>query len=194
MRAHARVECVSPKEATELAREEHAANGHWQWDAVKKALLHHIWSPGLNSSIVAEIKDCGHCKNFGGTRLHALLDPITQQHPFELLVSDYLSLTKGFGSYHTVGLYLDMYSQHVWGFKLKTTSNGKTTQDVLRKIFHKFVPAEVFMTDGGSHFDNKAVCDLCTEWGTETHIVSAYSPWVNSLVEGTNKILLHILK
>ena len=50
------------------------------------------------------------------------------------------------------------------------------------------------MTDGGPHFDNKAVRDLCTEWGTETHIVSAYSPWVNSLVEGANKILLHILK
>ena len=77
-RARACVECVLPKEATELAREEHAKNGHWQWDAVKKALLDHIWSPGLDSSIVAGIKDCAHCKNFGGTRLHTLLDPITR--------------------------------------------------------------------------------------------------------------------
>jgi len=43
-------------------------------------------------------------------------------------------------------------------------------------------------------FPNKAVRDLCAEWGTETHVVSAYSPWVNGLVEGANKILLHILK
>jgi hypothetical protein len=93
-----------------------------------------------------------------------------------------------------VGLYLDTYSQHVWGFMLKTTSNGKTTQDVLMRIFHEFAPAEVFMTDGGPHFNNKAVRDLCAEWGTETHVVSAYSPWVNGLVEGANKILLHILK
>ena len=193
-RGRARVECISPKEAVALARDEHAKNGHWQRDSVKKALLDRIWSPGLDGSIIAGIKDCAHCKNFGGTHLHALLDPITRRHPFELLVGDYLSLPKGFGGYHTVGLYLDTYSQHVWGFKLKTTSSGKTTQDALAKIFHEFAPAEVFMTDGGPHFDNKAVRDLCAEWGTETHVVSAYSPWVNGLVEGANKILLHILK
>jgi transposase InsO family protein len=193
-RARSKVECVSPVEAVELARTEHAKNGHWQRDAVKKALLDRIWSPGLDSSIIAGIKDCAHCKNFGSTHLHALLDPITRRHPFELLVGDYLSLPKGFGGYHTVGLYLDTYSQHVWGFKLKTTSSGKTTQDALGKIFHEFAPAEVFMTDGGPHFDNQAVRDLCSEWGTETHVVSAYSPWVNGLVEGANKILLHILK
>jgi transposase InsO family protein len=193
-RARARVECVSPEEATELAKEEHTKNGHWQRDSVKKALLDRIWSPGLDSSIIAGIKDCAHCKNFGGTHLHALLDPITRRHPFELLVGDYLSLPKGFGGYHTVGLYLDTYSQHVWGFKIKVTSSGKTTQDALAKVFHEFTPAEVFMTDGGPHFNNQAVRDLCAEWGTETHVVSAYSPWVNGLVEGANKILLHILK
>ena len=32
------------------------------------------------------------------------------------------------------------------------------------------------------------------KWGTNTHIVAAYSPWVNGLVEGTNKLFLHILK
>jgi hypothetical protein len=30
--------------------------------------------------------------------------------------------------------------------------------------------------------------------GDKTHIVPAYSPWVNGLVEGTNKLFLHILK
>ena len=77
LRARARVECVSPKEAIVLAGEEHARNRHWQRYAVKKALLDCVWSPGLDSSIVAGIKDCTHCKNFGSTHMHALLDPIT---------------------------------------------------------------------------------------------------------------------
>ncbi|KAG6806862.1 hypothetical protein H0H92_009810 [Tricholoma furcatifolium] len=38
------------------------------------------------------------------------------------------------------------------------------------------------------------VRDFCVSQGTKAHIVSAYSPWVNGLVEGTNKLLLHILK
>src|SRR5271156_6323472 len=50
------------------------------------------------------------------------------------------------------------------------------------------------MSDSGKHFDNKEVCDTCQKWGTKTHVVPAYSPWVNGLVEGTNKILLHVLK
>jgi hypothetical protein len=50
------------------------------------------------------------------------------------------------------------------------------------------------MSDGGSHFDNEAVKDFCKEWGTDREVVAAYSPWVNGLVEGGNKILLHVLK
>ena len=50
------------------------------------------------------------------------------------------------------------------------------------------------MSDGGRHFDNKEVRELCGKWGTKTHIVPTYSPWVNGLVEGTKKLFLHILK
>ena len=50
------------------------------------------------------------------------------------------------------------------------------------------------MCDGGKHFDNKEVHDLCDKWGMETHIVPAYSPWVHGLVKGANKLLLHVLK
>jgi transposase InsO family protein len=193
-RARARVECVTREEATELAREEHVSNGHWQRDSVKKSLLDRIWSPGLDASIVKGITGCGTCKNFGGTHLHSLLDPITRRHPLELLVGDYLSLPAGKGGYHTVGLYLDTFSQHVFGYKYKSAGSAKTTVDSLEKIFHEFAPSETFMTDGGKHFDNKEVRELCKRWGTKTHVVPAYSPWVNGLVEGTNKLLLHILK
>lgn len=93
-----------------------------------------------------------------------------------------------------MGLYLDMYSQHMWGFKYKVLSSGKTIEDMLTKIFHKFIPSKMFMTDGGPHFENKAVHDYCAKWGTDTHVISTYSPWVNGLIEGANKILLHILK
>jgi transposase InsO family protein len=193
-RAKSKVECVTREEATQLAREEHKSKGHWQRDSVKKSLLDRIWSPGLDASIVKGIINCGVCKNFGGTHLHALLDPITRRQPFELLVGDYLSLPTGKGGFHTVGLYLDTYSQHIFGYKYKTSGSAKTTTDSLSKLFHTLAPWETFMSDGGKHFDNKEVRELCDKWGTKTHIVSAYSPWVNGLVEGTNKLFLHVLK
>ena len=48
------------------------------------------------------------------------------------------------------------------------------------------------MADGGSHFAGHAVGDWCNEHASCYQQVSAYSPWVNSLLEGTNgKLLSH---
>jgi len=191
--AQARRECVSRMEAIELAKAEHKQGGHWHRDKMKLALLDRYHSPKLDKSIVKAIMDCMHCKNFGGTHLHSLLQPITRHHPFELLVGDYLSLPVGKGSFHTAGIYLDTCLQHVWGYKFKTHRTATTTNRSLDDISHNFSPPETFMADGGKHFKNHEVADNCEHWGTKLHTVAAYSPWVNGLVEGTNKLLLYVL-
>jgi hypothetical protein len=99
----------------------------------------------------------------------------------------------GKGGYHTVGLYLDTFTQHVWGYKLKTAGTGKTTVKSLNDIYGGFAPSEVFMSDGGRHFKNNEVQQCCEKWGSRHHVVAAYSPWINGLVEGTNRILLNML-
>jgi hypothetical protein len=192
-RAVARRECVTKEEAAELARREHEKGGHFHRDLIKIALLDKIHTPNIDQSIVKAISDCARCKNFGGTHLHSLLQPITRRHPFELLVGDYLSMPPGKGGYHTVGLYLDTFTQHVWGYKFKTAGTGKTTVKSLDDIYSGFAPAEVFMSDGGKHFKNNEVRQYCEKWGGRHHVVAAYSPWVNGLVEGTNRILLYVL-
>jgi RNase H-like domain found in reverse transcriptase len=119
-RAVARCECVTKEEAVELAKTEHERGRHFHCDLVKIALLDRIHMPCLDQSIIKAISDCARCKNFGGMHLHSLLQPITRHHPFKLLMGDYLSLPTGKGGYHTVGLYLDTFTQHIWGFKFKT--------------------------------------------------------------------------
>jgi len=64
--------------------------------------------------------DCDKCKGHGPKHLHSLLEPITQHHPFELLVGDTLSMPKGKRGFIEIRLYADIYSQHVWADKLKT--------------------------------------------------------------------------
>jgi hypothetical protein len=192
-RARARQECVTQGEATQLAKEEHEKGGHWHRDNIKIALLDRIHSPKLDQSILKAVLDCARCKNFGSTHLHALLQPITRRHPFELLVGDYLSLPVGKGGYHTVGLYLDTFSQHVWGDMFKTAGSAKTTNKSIDSICNTYAPPETFMSDGGRHFHNNEVKENCTKWGIKQHITPAYSPWVNGLVEGTNKLLLYVL-
>ena len=172
----------------------HETGGHWGRDALKIALTDKYYSPKLDTSIMKAIQECAKCKNFGAPKLNALLEPITQQHPFELLVGDYLSMPTGKGGYHTLGLFLDTFSQHLWVTKFKTAGTAKTTVDSLASIFNNFTAPETFMTDGGRHFDNETVKAYCAKWSCTHHIVAAYSPWINGLVEGSNKLLLHILK
>jgi hypothetical protein len=50
------------------------------------------------------------------------------------------------------------------------------------------------MADGGRHFDCAEVKDYCESIGCKLHIVAAYSPWINGLLEGSNGILLNALK
>jgi len=189
-----RVECISRSKAEVKAEHLHSTAGHWGRDALKIMLTDKYHSPKLDISVMKAIQNCGQCKNFGTTKIHALLEPITRQHPFELLVGDYLSMPTGKGSYHTLGLYLDTFSQHLWVMKFKTAGTAKTTVDSLSTIFNTYTAAEAFMSDGGKHFDNTMVKEFCAKWSCTHHVVAAYSPWINGLVEGTNKLLLHVLK
>jgi len=95
--------------------------------------------------------------------------------------------------FHTAGIYLDMCSQHVWGYKFKMHGTAAMTNKSLNNIFHNFVPPETFVVDGGKHFKNQEVVENCECWGTRLHMVAAYPPWVNGLVKGTNRLLLYVL-
>ena len=153
-----------------------------------------IKSPYLDWTILTAIKEYGCCKGFRNTHLHSLLEPITCRHPWELLVRDYLSISKGNVEFNNLGVYLDVYSQHISVFKYKTAGTGLTTVAALHHTGNTYTDPETVMVDDRSHFNNHVVCKFCKEWGIKLHIVAKYLLWVNGLVEGMNKILLDILK
>ena len=185
---------MTQEEAKALAHHEHEKNGHFRCNLIKIALLDRICSPRLDKSILAAITECGRCKGFGGQHLAALLEPITRRHPWELLVGDYLSMPVGRGGFHTIGLFMDVYSQKIFGYKFAGYGTAATTIASLNCIWQMYRMPEVFMADGGSHFAAHAMGEWCQKHGFWYQQVTAYSPWVNSLLEGTNGKLLSRLK
>ena len=184
--------CVSKLEETELARVEHGKL-HMHQDLLWNQLLDTIHTPLLDRSIMTAILECGQCKNFSTMHLHSLLAPITRRRPFELLVGDYLSMPTGKGSFSKIGLYADVFTQKLWGFKSKTTT-GKDTINSLRQILQAFVALTTSITDGGPHFNCDEVHTFCNEIGTCLHVIAAYSLWINGLLKWSNGILLDTLK
>ncbi|KAJ7711794.1 hypothetical protein B0H16DRAFT_1744800 [Mycena metata] len=140
------------------AEREHREGGHLGRDSMKLKLTDRFKTPAIDKILLDAIQNCGECLNFGSTHLHALLQPITRRHPFELLVGDYLAMPKGKGGYK------------------ETHGSAVTTKAALNTLFTGYAPWETFQTDGGSHFDNADVRQLCGKFGVKTHVVAKYSP------------------
>lgn len=92
-----------------------------------------------------------------------------------------------------IGLYADAFTQHLYAFKFKSTTE-KSTVDSLRCIHQGWSAPQTFMTDGGSHFDCAEVCSFCNSIDTKHHIMASYALWLNGLLERSNGILLNTLK
>ena len=137
------------------------SHGHFHRDNVKIALIDRIAGPHIDQSITKVIMDCGKCKGQGTKHLHSLLEPITQHHPFELLVGDTLSMPKEKGGFTKIRLYADVYSQHVWADKFKTFTTAATTRKIFNNICTTFTAPEALMVNGGQEFDNDAVHEAC---------------------------------
>jgi hypothetical protein len=188
------IECITQAEAVTLAWEVHWNQGHFHKDNIKITLMDKIASLHLDCSITKVIMDCSKCKGHGPTHLYLLLEPITQHHPFELIVGDTLSMPKGKGGFTKIALYADIYSQHVWADKLKTSASATTTCKTFNNICTKFTAPEALMVDGSPEFNNQAVQEACATCNIKLWIVSGYSPWINGLMEGMNAKLLERLK
>ena len=185
-------ECISKAEAFQLAKAEHEKL-HMGHDLIRTQLLYRIYSPMLDASITKAITECGCCKGFGRMHLHAWLMPITRHRQFELVIGDYLSMPMGKCGFTKIGLFADVFSQKLWAFKSKSAA-GKNTVDSLRHIVQMFVRPGTFMEDGGRHFDCEKVRDYCNSIGPKLHILAAYSPWLNGLLEGSKGILFNALE
>ena len=119
--------------------------------------------------------------------------PIMHRCTFELLIGDRLFMLPGKGGFTEIRVYEDAFLQKLWGFKSKSAW-GKNTVDSLRCISWAFVAPDMIIVEGRSHFNCEEVCEHCDSIGSKLHVVAAYSPWLNKLLEGSNGILLNALK
>lgn len=189
----ARTECQPAKLGFQLALDMHRANGHFSADLVKLHLRDRYFWPGMDTDCKMACLECPQCKNFGPANMTSLLQPIRRVRPFQLTAGDYVSLPEGIGNFHTLGVYVDMYSNFVWVSKIKSHATSKNTVTSLQRICLDYATPQAFMTDGGSHFKGEVV-DFCDENGIKHIVTPAYAPWVNGLVESTNNLLLSRLK
>ena len=189
-----KTECIPTLEGFKQALDTHMSNGCFGPEHIQLHLRDRFFWPGMLTDCKQAQLECPKCKSFGAATRNSALQPIRRTQPFALVAGDYLSLPSGKGGFKTVGLYIDTYSNFVWGTKLKTTGSAKTTIGSLKRIFLEYAVPKTFMSDGGSHFKNKDVDAFCIEERVKHIVTPAYAPWVNGLIENANRLLLGRLK
>lgn len=67
-------------------------------------------------------------------------------------MGDDLFMHIGKGRFSKIGCFADLFSQQLLTFKSKTAA-GRNTIDSLQHISQMFIALEVFMVNGGTHFN-----------------------------------------
>lgn len=190
-----RTVCIPKHLTVDTALAVHREIGHFKsLDSLKIHIHERYFWPGMDNDCRQVVLECPECKHFGPAPHNHLLQPIRRSRPFSLITGDYLTLPKGYGGYIKVGLYIDVYSNFTWGVMLKAEGKAKDTVKTLERIFREYATPESFMADGGGHFTGDEVKVFCASQNV-THITTPpRSPWVNGLIENSNKLLLARLK
>ncbi|QRV78793.1 Retrovirus-related Pol polyprotein from transposon opus [Ceratobasidium sp. AG-Ba] len=189
-----KVECIPSSETQELAMSVHCAGGHFGRDAGVLALQKAYYWPGLRRDMTNAVITCPRCKNFGPRLMSAQLQPITQARPFDLLVGDYVSLPTGHGGFKCVLVLVDVYSRFIFATPLRGPGTGKTTVNALDRLSDGLLTPQLFMADGGSHFDCAEVHDWAKSRNVQALKTPPYAPWANGLAEGSIKLVIGRLK
>jgi transposase InsO family protein len=189
-----KTECQPMSSGFQIAFNTHKQNGHFSANLINLKLWDCFFWPGIDTDFRQACIECSHCKNFGPAPMNALFQPIRQVQPFNLVCSDYLSLPASIGNFKTLVVYIDTCSHFIWVSKIKATGSSKTTVNLLQAICLDYTTPGMFMSDGGSHFNNHQVTSFCKENNITQIVTAAYAPWVNSLVENTNNLVVSRLK
>ncbi|KAJ3765042.1 hypothetical protein FB446DRAFT_834202 [Lentinula raphanica] len=192
-RARPRVECITKAEAVEMAGTQHKEGGHWGRDAVKIVLLDKICSPKLDKSVTkGSLREPRVSEFFEASKnsLGAFWCFLVLSGAFRCFQWEKAGIIQ-WGC-----IWMCVRSMHGGSVvQVQNSGNGKNHGLIIATYFPRVHSGRNLYVRSGSPFPEQGGCRVLRErMGEKQQLTPAYSPWVNGLVEGANRLLLHVLK
>ncbi len=173
----------------------HDKNGHLGADKVAKMVGKYFAWPGMAREIINYCRSCEKCQirsKYKPRRAPAVERPILAE-PFESVAIDLVGpLPKGKGGNRYILTYVCLATKWPEAVPLRSIT-AKAVVDGLWSIFSRTSIPERILTDQGSQFCGKVMCQLCEQLGIDKVRTSPYHPETNGAVErmhGTMKSIL----
>ena len=183
----------------EAKREQHllyavahqGASGHRGREATLKALTDAVFWSSMN----ADVRDWhGHClqciKLSDGNMIpRPLGETLVAERPGEVLMLDYIDMGEESDGMRYCLMCADKFGRLLELDPAASPTGVKATQAVLQWSSRFGLP-DWIITDGGSHFKNKAMKHLTDLMGLQHHITLVHCPWANGAIEIFGRQLL----
>lgn len=173
------------------------AAGHRAYEASLVLLEQVVWWQTIKQDLAEFINTCLHCLAMTGP--HKVPRPIGMQmhatKPNEILHLDYLYIRAH--PDENEPQYIHVAKDDMSSFVLLTpvrSPNAEGVVEALTKWGSLFTLPRIWVSDGGSHYQNKIMEGLREQLHVQHHITVAYAPWSNGTVESMMKQILRVFR
>jgi transposase InsO family protein len=155
---------------------------------------HFTW-PTLAKDVTAAVAACIPCQLHAGHRSRSgLMGHVTGVFPLDVAAMDLVGPLPASNGYTYFIVIIDYFSRFVVVEPLVEATGDAVAAVITRQILLRLGTPRVLVSDGGSHFDNATIRELCEKRGIDHHLTTAYHPESNGTVERAIQTLLRAIK
>ncbi len=169
--------------------------GHYGIDRTLARIGSVLQWPGMDADVGQLVKTCVICQKLRARR-HPASDMFSTaaDFPFQTVFLDYIGPLRASKGFKYVLTMIDRFSRYV-ELAAVTEANARNTARAIIDVWitEHGVPHRL-STDGGSHFDNEAIANICRELEVEHHIGTSHHPESQGVVERANAVVVNTLR
>lgn len=149
----------------------------------------------MQANIDALVQSCSVCQKNRSLRNHASeLYSTAAKYPFQAVFMDYIGQLTESNGYKYILVIIDRFSRFVELIPIEATTAKSTCAAFYNEwICAHGVPVQL-STDGGSHFNNSTMKELCRLLDVSYHVTTAYHPESHGVVERMNYVVMQSIR
>ncbi|XP_070049687.1 uncharacterized protein [Nicotiana tomentosiformis] len=160
-----------------------------------KVLESRLYWPTLFKDAHAWVKSCDECQRTGNKSLRHEMPVTTIQEVevFDIWGIDFMGPFVSSYGYKYILVAVDYVSKWVEAVALPTNDAKGVTSFQKKNIFTRFGTPRAIISDGGTHFCNRAFVHLLEKYGVRHKVATSYHPQTSGQVEVSNKEIKSVL-
>jgi len=159
-------------------------------------ILQRYWWPYLHADVTTWVQSCPSCLAHRAKPhdRHTARHRVPAQHPWQSIHIDTISLPMSGGKYAHAFTVVDQFTRYAEAVAVESASAEAMAKWLITELIPRHGCPEIITSDRGPEFVNLVIKHLLKHMSVLHHIITAYRPQANGLVERFNRTLKHAIR